>query len=84
MKVIKEIINAYKSLFESLKNCKGARKNYRIKPTIEFYCTPEVFVFSLLPIIEWQPWTYRYRRSNVIEIWWFNFCIGIGEWTEVK
>ena len=84
MKVIREIINAYKKLFEALKRCKDDRKKYRIKPKIEFYCTPEVFVFSLLPIIEWEPWVYRYTNMPIVTIWWFNFCICFGEWTKVK
>lgn len=82
-KIIKNIVNAYTSLFDSLKRNKNYRKKYRIKPKIDFYCTPEIFVFSLIPMIEWQPWVYRYRHSNVVSIWWFNFCIGFGEWTEV-
>ena len=83
MKVIKEIVEEYKALFKLLKERKKNRNEYRIKPSIEFICDRNIFAFSILPVIVWEPWIYRYPNMWVVDIWWFNFHICIGIW-EVK
>lgn len=68
-------------LIEDLKRCKGNRKKYRIKPTIEFHVDTRHYYFSFLPTIMWTPWIYRYPHSiGIIDIWWLNFHILIGTW----
>lgn len=68
-------------LIEDLKNCKGHRKEYRIKPTFEFRVDTEDYYFSFLPTVLWMPWIYRYPNSvGLIDIWWLHFHILIGKW----
>lgn len=82
-RIIKEIIYEYKGLFYGLKKCKGQRKEYKIKPSIHFSCSRNLFNFSVLPTIVLEPWIYRRPGFHVVEIWWFNFHIGIGTWERV-
>jgi len=70
-----------KKLFKDLKNCEGHRKEYKIKPCIVFKVDREDYYFSFLPTVLYMPWIYRYPNSiGVIDIWWLNFHICIGEW----
>ena len=72
-------------LFKDLKECKGYRKKYRIKPSIRFIRDKEDYCFSFLPTIIWQPWIYRYPDSDdVIHIWWLHFHITIGTWKRIE
>lgn len=72
-------------LFKDLKSCKEHRKEYRIKPTIEFYVDKDHYLFSFLPTILWHPWVYRYPNSEgVIDIWWLHFHILIGKWERLS
>ena len=72
-------------LIEDLKKCKGHRKEYRIKPFIEFRVDKEDYYFSFLPTILYMPWVYRYPNSvGVIDIWWLHFHILIGTWENLS
>ena len=83
-KIIKEIIHEYKAIFYNLKKCKRQRKEYKIKPFVGFYCSRNLFTFSILPVIIWSPWIYRHPGWCVVEINWFNFVISIGKWEHVS
>lgn len=72
-------------LFDDLKECKGNRNEYRIKPIIKFKVDKENYYFSFLPTILWMPWIYRYPNTiGVIDIWWLNFHIFIGKWEHLS
>jgi hypothetical protein len=72
-------------LFDDLKECKGDRNEYRIKPIIKFKVDKENYYFSFLPTILWMPWIYRYPNTiGVIDIWWLNFHIFIGKWEHLS
>ena len=72
-------------LFDDLKECKGHRNEYRIKPIIKFKVDKENYYFSFLPTILWMPWIYRYPNIiGVIDIWWLNFHIAIGKWEHLS
>lgn len=72
-------------LIKDLKNCKGYRKQYRIKSYIKFYRDKENYYFSMLPTILWMPWVYRYPNSTgVLDIWWLHFHILIGKWERLS
>jgi len=72
-------------LFEDLKKCKYMRKEYRIKPAIEFRIDKENYYFSFLPTILYMPWVYRYPNSaGVIDIWFLHFHILIGKWEHLS
>jgi hypothetical protein len=71
-------------LIEDLKKCKQYRKEYRIKPTLNFRIDREYY-FSFLPTILWTPWVYRYPNTcGVVDIWWLNFHILIGTWERLS
>ena len=69
-----------KKLFKSLKECKNARKDYYIKPQIDFEADTVDYAFYLIPTIVVQPWPYRYRNTYVVSIIWLNFAVGFGMW----
>lgn len=72
-------------LFEDLKRLKSHRKEYRIKPFIEFRVDKEDYFFSFLPTILYIPWIYRHPNSiGVIDIWWLHFHILIGKWEKLS
>ena len=72
-------------LIKDLKNCKGHRKQYRIKPTIRFLVDKDDYYFSFLPTVLWQPWVYRYPNiDGIVDIWWLHFHILIGKWERLS
>ena len=72
-------------LIKDLKNCKGYRREYRIKSTIKFIVDTEDYYFSFLPTVLWMPWVYRNPNSDgVIDIWWLHFHILIGKWEHLS
>lgn len=72
-------------LIEDLKNCKGHRKEYRIKPTIRFFVDRDNYYFSFLPTVLWMPWVYRHPDiDGVVDIWWLHFHILIGKWEHLS
>ena len=83
MSVFNQITHEYKSLFNSWKKLRKHRKEYKIQPTIGFVCDRNLFVFSILPVIVWEPWMYRNPNTYVVDIRWLNFHIGLGLWTPI-
>lgn len=69
-----------KKLFESLKRCKGHRKDYKIKWEVKFEVDDSNYIFSLLPTMVFVPWPYRYLRETIMDIMWLNCHITIGKW----
>ena len=69
-------------LIDAFKKRRKRRKEYKIKPMFKFVVDTEHYDISILPTIFWQPWRYRDPYIGcIIEIWWLNFHILMGEWT---
>lgn len=73
-----------KKLIDDLRNNKPTRKQWRIKPKIEFGVDRRNYLCVIVPTIITQPWPYRSPGQTVVEIMWLNFHIGFGEWTNKK
>lgn len=71
-----------KKLFTKIKQCKPYRDGYQIKWNIRFEIDDDHYNFAFLPTITYVPWIYRYPniRQGIIDIWWLNIHILIGEW----
>lgn len=69
-------------MLRTCRDCKKYAKEDHIKWNIKFYIDDEDYVFSFLPTIVWQPYPYRSYGVTVIDIWWFNLHIFIGEWSK--
>jgi sugar phosphate isomerase/epimerase len=74
-----------KKLFTDLKKCKEYRKDYRVKPCIEFHIDRQHYYFAFIPTILYLPWIYRHPNTKgVIDIWWLHFHILIGKWEDIR
>ena len=72
-------------LFKDLKDCKPMRKNYKVKFKINIYADTRRFYFAFFPTITFLPWVYRYPNTKgIIDIWWLNFHISLGEWIQTE
>ncbi len=67
-------------LFQKYKSHKPYRKQYILKPKIEFRIDKDDYLFMLLPTIMFVPWFSRFPNSYAFEIMWLNINIGIGLW----
>lgn len=67
-------------MFKKYKHYKPDRKNYYIKPSIEFKVHTDPYMFAILPTITIEPWFDRYPDACVVCIYWLNFSVGIGVW----
>ena len=67
-------------LFKKLRKLKIYRKNYYIKPEVQFHVDKDDYLFAFLPTIDFLPWIYRPNGVAIIDIWWLHMHITIGEW----
>ena len=69
-----------KNLFNILKHCKPNRGKYYIKWNIKFDVDYQYYAFSLLPTAVICPWTHRDTGESIIDVWWLNMHVTVGEW----